>query len=268
MPRDIRLVDSITQPSDSEGTVIVAGSHGGISSGRYAAQLGLIGIIFNDAGEGKNDAGIESLSYLDELGLPTATVDNESARIGDGVSMAQGGVISHVNDAAEECGCEVGQSALECAAAMSDAAVEPVRADVGNEMTQEQVEDGDTPVWALDSIGLVTDEHEGAVTVTGSHGERLAGEFDSYVQADVAGITLFDAGVGKEDAGIGRLETMNDRGIPAATVDVESAQIGDSKSALEGGVLSHVNDVASDLGIEPGDSCSSFVERVRSSERT
>ncbi|MDS0223561.1 hypothetical protein NDI54_19655 [Haloarcula sp. S1AR25-5A] len=263
MPRDIRVVDSITQPDDSEGAVVVAGSHGGISSGRYAAQLGLRGIIFNDAGVGKNEAGIQSLPYLDDLGLPTATVDNESARIGDGLSMVEGGVVSHVNDAAADCGCEVGQSAVECAAAMSDAERDPVREDVGNEMTQEKVRDGDTPVWTLDSIGLINDEHEGAITVTGSHGERLAGEIDSYIQADVAGITLFDAGVGKDDAGIGRIETMDERGIPAATVDVESAQIGDSTSALEDGILSHVNDIAADLGISPGDSCSDFVERVR-----
>lgn len=267
MPRDIRLVDSITQPKDSRGTAIIAGSHGGISSGRYAAQLGLTGIVFNNAGVGKDDAGIESLSYLDELGLPASTVDNESARIGDGADMARDGVISHVNEIAEDCGCEVGQSALECAATIHDAGVDPVQEDVGSEMTQEKVEDREVPVWTLDSIGLISDKHEGAITVTGSHGERLAGEFDSYVQADVAGITLFDAGVGKDDAGIGRLRTMNERGIPAATVDVDSARIGDSKSALGEGVLSHVNDVASDLGVEPGDSCSSFVERVRESEQ-
>ncbi len=267
MPRDIRLVDSITQPKESRGSVIVAGSHGGISSGRYAAQLGLTGIVFNNAGVGKDDAGIESLSYLEELGLPAATIDNQSARIGDGVDMARDGEISHVNAVAEDCGCEVGQSALECAATMHDAGVEPVQEDVGSEMTQARVDDGEVPVWTLDSIGLISDEHEGTITVTGSHGERLAGEFDSYIQADIAGITLFDAGVGKDDAGIGRLRTMNERGIPAATVDVESARIGDSKSALDGGVLSHVNDVASDLGIEPGDSCSSFVETVRESEQ-
>lgn len=266
MPRDIRVVDSITQPDNSEGNVIVAGSHGGISSGRYAAQLGLTGILFNDAGVGKDEAGIRSLTYLDDLGLPTATVDNESARIGDGVSMVQTGKISYVNDAAAACGCEVGQSAIECAATISDAERDPVRADVGNEMTSEMVNDGDTPVWTLDSIGLISDQHKGAITITGSHGERLAGEIDSYIQADVAGITLFDAGVGKDDAGIGRLQTMNERGIPAATVDVHSARIGDSKSALEEGILSHVNDIAADLGIAPGDSCSSFVETVRESQ--
>lgn len=266
MPRDIRLVDSITQPKDSQGSVIIAGSHGGISSGRYAAQLGLTGVVFNNAGVGRDDAGIESLSYLEELGLPAATVDNQSARIGDGADMARG-EISHVNDVAADCGCEVGQSALDCAATMHDAGVEPVQEDVGSEMTQEKVEDGDVPVWTLDSIGLISDEQEGAITVTGSHGERLAGEFDSYIQADVAGITLFDAGVGKDDAGIGRLRTMNDRGIPAATVDVDSARIGDSKSALDEGVLSHVNELAAELGVEPGDSCSSFVERVREAEQ-
>lgn len=266
MPRDIRVVDSITQPDDSKGSVVAAGSHGGISSGRYAAQLGLTGILFNDAGVGKDEAGIRSLSYLNDLGLPAATVDNQSARIGDGVSIVQSGEISYINDAATACGCEVDQSAIECAATISDAERDPVQADVGNEMTREMVSDGDPPVWTLDSIGLISDQHEGAITVTGSHGERLAGEIKSYIQTDVAGITLFDAGIGKDDAGIGRLQTMNERGIPAATVDVNSARIGDSKSALEGGVLSHVNDIAADLGIAPGDSCSSFVEIVRESQ--
>lgn len=264
VPRDIRLVDSVTQPKESEGTVVIAGSHGGVSSGRYAAQLGLRGVVLNDAGVGKDDAGIGSLPYLNDLGLPAATVDHGTARIGDGVSTSQG-VVSHVNELAEDYGCEPGQTALECAATMSDAGVDPVRADVGGEMTRTQVSGGSTPVWALDSIGLISAEHEGAVTVTGSHGERLAGEVDSYVRADVAGITLFDAGVGKDGAGVGRLRTMDDRGIPAATVDVRSARIGDSMSALETGVLSHVNDAASELGIAPGDSCSSFVETVRDS---
>ena len=241
---------------------MIAGSHGGISSGRYAAQLGLRGVVLDDAGVGKDEAGIESLPYLNDLGLPAAAVDNETARIGDGVSMSQG-VVSHVNDLAADCGCEPGQAAIDCAAAMSDAGVDPVRADVDSELTRKQVTDGGTPVWTLDSIGQISGDHEGAIIVTGSHGERFAGEFDSYVRADVAGITLFDAGVGKDDAGIGRLRTMNDRGIPAATVDVDSARIGDSTSALDTGVVSHVNDLASALGVAPGDSCSSFVETVR-----
>lgn len=266
MPRDIRIVDSITQIEESVGTALIAGSHGGISSAQFAAQTGLTGVVFDDAGVGKDDAGIESLTYLGEMGCPAATVGYETARIGDGADMASNGVVSHVNEQAAECGCEVGQSAMECAAAMHDSNPEPLERDVSSQLGETRLEDGEPPVWALDSIGLVSDEHEGAITITGSHGERLAGEFESYVQTDVAGITLFDAGVGKDDAGIGRLETMNERGIPAATVDVDTARIGDATSAWENGVLSHVNDVGSSIGISPGDSCPDFVANVRGSQ--
>ena len=159
--------------------------------------------------------------YLDELGLPAATVDYESARIGDGVDTARNGSISHINETAGECGCAVGQHALRCARIMHDERIEPPEAAAGNETTCTTVSGGSVPVWTIDSIGSITDEHEGTITVTGSHGERLAGEFRSYIPTDVAGITLFDAGVGKDDAGIGRLRSMDERDIPTAAVGVD-----------------------------------------------
>lgn len=100
MPRDVRIVDSITQPDGASGAAVVAGSHGGISSGRDAAQIGVGAVVSNDAGVGRDEAGIESLPYLDELGCPAATVDHRSARIADGVGVARNGTVSHVNDLA------------------------------------------------------------------------------------------------------------------------------------------------------------------------
>lgn len=41
MPRDIRILDIVPQPDDATGTTVITGSHGGISSGRYAASLGV-----------------------------------------------------------------------------------------------------------------------------------------------------------------------------------------------------------------------------------
>ncbi|UTF55747.1 hypothetical protein [Natronosalvus rutilus] len=263
MPRDIRIVDSMTQPDDATGTTVITGSHGGISSGRYAASLSVSGVVFNDAGIGRNEAGIRSLPYLDDLGCPAAVVDNDTARIADGVDMAKHGSISRVNDIAADLGCEEGQNALDCAVTMHDGDIEPVSADADTDLTEVELDGGDVPVWAVDSIGLIAGRHEGAITIAGSHGERLAGEFETYVPTEIAGITLFDAGVGKDDAGIGRLATMNDRGIPAAAVDVDSAHIGDAVSAWEDGVLSHVNDSAASLGVEPGDTPQDFAKAVR-----
>lgn len=266
MPRDIRINDSITQPADATGAAVISGSHGGISSGRYAANVSVSGVVFNDGGVGRDEAGIASLPYFDDLGCPAATVDHRTARIADGVDMAKHGEISHVNETAAEAGCAEGQSALDCAAAMHDAGFDPVESDAAADLTEVRIDGGDAPIWAVDSIGLIDETHEGAITIAGSHGERLAGEFETYVPTEIAGITLFDAGVGKDDAGIGRLATMDDRGIPAAAVDVDTAHIGDATSAWEDGVLSHVNERTADLGVEPGDTPRDFAAAVRDAE--
>ena len=61
----IQVADSITKPGpQSRGTVLVAASHGGRFCGYLAALAGLRGVIFNDAGVGKDNAGIGSLDYL------------------------------------------------------------------------------------------------------------------------------------------------------------------------------------------------------------
>lgn len=55
----IITMDSITQIGQEEtGQVVVAGSHGSAPAARHAAQYLPFGLILNDAGKGKNDAGI------------------------------------------------------------------------------------------------------------------------------------------------------------------------------------------------------------------
>ncbi|MDF3064162.1 MAG: hypothetical protein K0S06_4271 [Microvirga sp.] len=63
------MVDTIAHvaPEDA-GHVVVAGSHGGVSSGEYAARVPVAAVFFNDAGGGKDDAGRAALPYLDERG--------------------------------------------------------------------------------------------------------------------------------------------------------------------------------------------------------
>ena len=56
----------------------------------------------------KGAAGITRLEPLNERGIIAATVDGMSARIGDGESVYNDGVISHFNSEAEKLGCQVG----------------------------------------------------------------------------------------------------------------------------------------------------------------
>jgi hypothetical protein len=83
--RSIVTADSITRVgSQAKGAVVVNGSHGGLYAAYLAAKLGVAAAIFNDAGIGRDQAGIAGVDYLAELGIPAAAVGNMTARIGDG----------------------------------------------------------------------------------------------------------------------------------------------------------------------------------------
>lgn len=261
--QDVRILDSVTQIHDDGHTILLGASHGGEYAGYLAARLGARGVILHDAGVGMDEAGRASLGYLEDLGVAAATVGYESARIGDGLDCAVRGEISAVNDVAAGRGCAVGQSALECARAMHPVEDVPPPEVPSREQSVVKLDDGEPTVWGFDSVSLIERNHAGTIAVTGSHGERLAGERESYLRTDVAGATFFDAGVGVDGAGIGRLETLAEREIPAAAVDVETARIGEARSAWEGGELSHVNHVARELGVQPGADLQAFVAAIR-----
>jgi hypothetical protein len=95
------LVDSITQmqPSDRDA-VIVTGSHGGVSVVDYVVPILPLICFFNDAGIGKDEAGIKALPLLAAHGLAAATYSHISARIGDAQDGWRNGVITHCNDQA------------------------------------------------------------------------------------------------------------------------------------------------------------------------
>ena len=108
------IMDSITKvaPEDA-GDLVVSASHGGASSGEFALEVPLKAAFFNDAGVGKDDAGIAALAMLQARGVAGGTVSHTSARIGDAQDMWDHGVISHVNERARALGIVPGQSLRE-----------------------------------------------------------------------------------------------------------------------------------------------------------
>jgi hypothetical protein len=105
------LMDSITKvTAEDKGAVIVSASHGGASSGEFALEVPLAAVFFNDAGVGKDNAGIIALDMLQKRGTAGGTVSHTSARIGDSQDMWDHGVISHVNETAKSRGLAPGQS--------------------------------------------------------------------------------------------------------------------------------------------------------------
>ena len=109
------VIDSITQlTAGDEGAIVVSGSHGGTSSGTFALKMPLRAVFFNDAGVGKDEAGIAALAMLLERGVAAASVAHTSARIG-ALDAWRHGVISHVNDQALALGLRAGQSVRDAA---------------------------------------------------------------------------------------------------------------------------------------------------------
>lgn len=262
----ILIADTVTKLGPEHvGCVLVGGSHGGRYAGYVAAKAGVRAVILSDAGVGKDDAGIGSLADLDQIGLAAATVAHDSARIGDGNDMMARGRISHVNRAAAKVGCAAGMSTAECAEKMRAAPAptgEPAPIAEGRVLLR----DGPVRVWGLDSASLVRAEDAGQVLICGSHGALLPGGAGKALAVDALATVFHDAGVGIDGCGISRLPALDGRGIVAATVDGDTARIGDARSLWETGVLSHVNERAKALGIAAGISVQEFADIVLKSQ--
>lgn len=117
------IMDSITKvaPGD-KGSIVVAASHGGASSGEFALEVPLRLVVLNDAGIGKDDAGIASLAMLEACGVAGATVSHNSARIGDSLDMWQEGTLSRLNAPARTMGLREGERLRDAVTALVDKA--------------------------------------------------------------------------------------------------------------------------------------------------
>ncbi len=260
----IMVADTATKLGPEHGgQVVISASHGGLYAAYLTARAGVRAVILNDASVGKDRAGIAGLGYLDDIGLAAATISHDSARIGDGRDSAARGRISHVNETARRLGCATGQSAMDCARVMIAAL--PAFKDPPHYGESRYLlrADPDAPeVWAMDSISLLLPDDAGRILIAASHGGLVGGRPDGFVKAGLLGLVLNDAGVGMDDAGIGRLPTLDELGIPGATVTAASARIGDGRSCYQDGVISHVNATAARAKLEPGMTTRQLIERL------
>lgn len=105
-------------------------------------------------------------------------------------------------------------------------------------------------VVLMDDIAGMEPEHAGRFVVTGSHGGL--GSARRAIQHPPRAVVFSDAGVGKDAAGTAGLDLLAQFGIPAATVAVDSARIGDAEDTLEHGRISYANPAGIELGLAPG----------------
>ena len=241
-------VPSVTKlPPESEGAVVVGGSHGAVYAAYLSAKAGARAAIHNDAGIGRDEAGVSGLAWAEAHGMAMAAVLSDSARIGDGADMLRRGVISRANALAAACGVVPGQSVSEAAERLKAAPwphAKPEPLTEGRAMAGR--------ILCVDSISLADTRDRDRVVASGSHGGVPAGETAAAFEPRLA---LFnDAGFGMEHAGVAGLAILDKAGIAAAAVATMSARIGDGHSTLLDGFLSEVNEAAYRLGGRVGGS--------------
>lgn len=249
------LLDSINYLlPEHAGRVVVAGSHGGMYCAYKCITGGVRGVVFNDAGIGRDEAGVASLAACDEHRLPVATIACRSARIGNAGEMLAQGVVSRRNTAAQALGVEPGMSCSEAAAMLRAGKPQFIPADPVDEYRHEvSLGNGiDEPVICIDSASLIRPQDAGRVVITGSHGGLIGGNPEKAVNVPARFLAFNDAGFGRDDAGAGRLAPLDGKAIPAVVVGCMSARIGEGVSTLEDGILSRVNAAAERLGFKEG----------------
>ncbi len=112
----------------------------------------------------------------------------------------------------------------------------------------------------LDSVTHFPPDARGCAAIAASHG----GVYAAYLaaKAGVKAVILCDAGVGREQAGIGGLDWLEQLGVPAAAIGHRSARIGDGADCAQRGIITFANSRAMSFGVAPGMSARDALERM------
>ena len=261
LPAGAVAADTITKlPPDAWGSVVVCGSHGGRYPGVLAAAAGVRAVIFNDAGVGRDGAGVGSLPLLEAFGVAAATVCAQSCEIGSAADMLARGVVSHANAPARAAGVAAGLSCREAAERLASAPHARAGAVAHEEARSEAPAPGPRRIVLLDSASLVQPDDSGQIIVTGSHGGLIGGAPAMALRVDAFAAAFNDAGR-PDGPGATRLPALDARGVAAITVSAASARIGEGASTFEDGIVSAANATASRLGAEGGAPARPLLER-------
>jgi hypothetical protein len=263
LPDDIVILDSVTHfEAKHKGRVAFCGSHAGIYAAYYAASKGVSAIILNDAGIGRERAGVAGLMLLEKLGVAGAAISHMSARIGEGKDGVERGVLTTVNAPAAALGLTPGQGCREALLLLHKASPssspEPESLEESRFEVPELGKDG-VKVFVIDSMSLVKPEDDGHIIVAASHGGALGGRPEMAIKYPVFACICNDADRGADNAGTTRLPALDQRGIAAACVSAFSARIGDGRSTLADGYISTINETARRYGGLVGQSTREFV---------
>ena len=264
---NVILLDSLgdLQPNNTS-PILVCASHCG-DNGTFAQKLtncGVRAVFLNNAGIGKNHAGISGLPHYEAANIVACAVSHNSAEIGVAHDTWENGIISHINTLAEKIGIQVGDTVKNAVANIinnTDLSSFTPNIKTAESLIEEKKESSSKPILkkqiqtqlngvnitVTDSITFLNENNAGDIVVCGSHGGLSAGH---YAQKHRLKAVFFnDAGIGKNNAGIKSLDSLSDAGILACTVDCMSAEIFNGQDTLENGIISVCNQLAKSRNI-------------------
>lgn len=114
----------------------------------------------------------------------------------------------------------------------------------------------------LDSLGDLTAENTNPILVCGSHCGGSRNLARQVKNCHVKAVFLNNAGIGKNDAGTKGLVHYQAEGVLACAVNHYSAEIGVSQDTWECGIISHINALAEEAGIQVGESVKAAVAKI------
>jgi hypothetical protein len=112
----------------------------------------------------------------------------------------------------------------------------------------------------LDSVTHLKPEHRGQAAYCASHGGSYAGYYAAHM--GVGAVILSDAGIGREEAGLGGVRLLEELGVPAAAISHRTARIGDGQDGVARGVVSFINAPAKALGLVASMPCREALDRL------
>jgi len=259
----IVVLDSLTHCDErvTVRDVVVAGSFAGVLAFGFALERGVRGLVAHAAGVGREAAGISGLPVAERHGIPAAAVDTRSARLGDGWSVWNDGVIAHANGLASALGVESKQPAAAAARAMLGAPPGTASpAPLVDRRPRVVAETGAGRVVLVDSMSFAGPEHRADVLCAGSHGGRV--NVERLLTVRPRGALFNDGGGARDASGVTGLVALDAVGVAGACVDAMSARIGDPGSTYADGVVSAVNETARRRGVAVGQPAAEAARRM------